>query len=68
MEPRWNDIDKGKEKCLEKNTLILTFLPQIVLGLNLKTKIKFNYVSRLSSYHAVSTVLVDYIKKQSNYL
>lgn len=45
---------------LGENTPIVTFIPQIVLGMNLKKKIKLNYISRLSSYHAVSTFLVGY--------
>jgi hypothetical protein len=62
MEPWWNDTAKRKEKCSEKNTAIATFLPQSVLGLNLRTKIKLSYNSRLSSYHAVNTFLVGYKK------
>jgi len=48
MESWWNDITKGIGKCWEKkNTPIATFIPQIVLGLNLKTKIKLNCVFKI---------------------
>jgi hypothetical protein len=58
-------LPKKKRSVPRKKNPIVTFLPQIVLGLNLKTKIKLYYISRLISYHAVRTVIVGY-KRRGN--
>jgi hypothetical protein len=54
-----------EKRSAGKNIPIATFLPQIVLALNLKTKIILSCVSRLISYRAVSTFFVGYKKTQS---